>query len=281
MDKFGRSYILDVKLLDGTTLTIKPPFTIEFDIMRRTLSSANNSVIKIYNLSELNRSNLQKNIWNFGALRPILLRAGYGTNLPIIFKGTIQRAFSVRQGVNFITQIEAFDAGFDYVNSKVNKSFPAGVTYSFIIKSLIESFTDVELGFIGDYPSVTTRGSSYVGNIGDILKNLSDGGFFIDNGIANVIHDNESLQGELELIDSANGLLGTPRLEENNLIFDMVFEPRVKLGQKITLKSSTAKNFNGVYKVVSVQHRGTISESICGEVITSIGQFGHQKNPQQ
>jgi hypothetical protein len=50
----------------------------------------------------------------------------------------------------------------------------------------------------------------------------------------------------------------------------MIFEPRFLIGQALALESFTEKNFNGVYKVIGVKHKGVISDSVCGNAITSV-----------
>src|ERR1017187_1050595 len=98
MDKFGRNYILTVETQNNDLLIIQPPFTVEFDITRNTLTSANVCSIRIYNLSQNNRNKIRFNIMDTGDFRSVQLQAGYGTNLPIIFSGNITQAWSVREG---------------------------------------------------------------------------------------------------------------------------------------------------------------------------------------
>jgi hypothetical protein len=84
------------------------------------------------------------------------------------------------------------------------------------------------------------------------------------------LRDNEVVLGSIAEISSASGLLGTPVLQETFLTFDILFEPRLFVGQKVRLNSITAANFNGEYKVVSVKHSGTISEAIGDDARTSV-----------
>jgi hypothetical protein len=271
VDKFGRNYLLRVENEDGQFLTIAPPFTIEFDVNRNILSSANLSSIRIYNLSKHNRASIRKDQYDGGVLRRVILQAGYGTNLPIIFDGDIQRAWSVREGVNFITQIESFDGGYAFLNGLVNQTFPRGTDQRTILLELLGHLPGTQVGTVGDYPGRTTRGSAYSGNTAQIVTELSGGGFFIDNAKANCLNDSECLRGEIQVITSASGLLGTPVREETFLNFDMLFEPRLVIGQELALDSITGDNFNGLYKVIAIKHKGMISESVCGDAITSVG----------
>jgi hypothetical protein len=272
-NKFNRNYLLSVHKIDGSQLDIEPPFTIEFDITRNVLTSANVCSIRIYNLSENNRNQIRKNICNYGDFRTVRLRAGYGENIPIIFVGNITQAWSAREGVNFITSIECFDGGFAFANSLTSKTYPSGTSQANILSDLMKNLPGVSLGAVGSYPGQISRGNAYSGSTVNLLNELSGGGFFVDNGKANCLGNSECLKGDLVLINSDSGLLGTPVLERDILNFDMIFEPRLMVGQKIRLESSTDKNFRNDWKVISLKHRGMISESVCGEVITSVGLY--------
>lgn len=273
MAKFGRNYNLSIEKQNGSTLTVRPPFTVEFDITRNVLTSANVSSIRVYNLNENNRSQVRKNINDYGDLRLIRLEAGYGNNLPIVFEGNITQAWSVREGVNFITQLESFDGGFAFANAVTNTSFPSSTDQQSVIESLVANLASsgVKLGAIGSFPGSLSRGAAYSGSTTSLLRELTGGRFYIDNGKAYALADNECIAGPVTLIDAKSGLLNTPVREQTIINFDMLFEPKLIIGQQVTLRSGTDSNFNGVYKVISLKHRGMISEAVCGDAITSVG----------
>lgn len=276
MDKFGRKYNLAVQLATesaANVLQVALPFTLEFDITRNVFSSANVSSFRLYNLSEANRNKIRHNWDSYDDIRQISLKAGYGDNLPFVFSGQISAAWSVREGVNFITQIESFDGGDAYVNSTTAQQFPSGTAQKAVIDTLVTSLNGfgVKKGAIGDFPGTLPRGNSYTGSTVDTLNQLTRGGFFIDNGTANCLNYDEYIDGGLLVIDSSVGLLNTPVRQQNILTFDMIFEPRFIIGQAVQLRSQTASNFNGNYKIISLHHRGTISESVCGDAITTVG----------
>lgn len=271
MDKYNRNYILLVQKKDGTTLKITRPFTVEFEIHRNSLSSANVASIRIYNLSENNRSQIRKNQYDWGDLRTIVFTAGYGNNLAVAFAGNITQAWSVREGVNMITQIESFDGGYAYVNAVTDDQYPSGTPQSAIIDSLVKTLPGVTPGAIGSYPGDIGRGNSYSGATTDVLGQVTGGGFFIDNQKAHCLNDNECIESSIPLISAKSGLLGTPVLEQTYINFEMLFEPSIKVAQLIQLQSLTADHFNGVHKVLSIVHRGTISEAVCGDAITQVG----------
>lgn len=258
----------------GSTLTVALPFTVEFDIVRNTLSSANVCQIRIYNLSMVHRNQLRFNAENYGEFRGVILQAGYGTNLSTIFQGNVSQAWSQRDGTNFITQIECYDGGFAFVNSTVNMTFPAGTPRAAVIKGVAGTLQNTTTGAIGNIPGTLPRGNSYSGNSANILRELSGGSFFIDGGNVNVLATNEYLAriSGITQVDASSGLLGTPQLEQTTVRFEMVFEPKLQVAQKIRLNSRTEPYFNGDYKTIGVKHRGVISEAVCGSVITT-GEF--------
>lgn len=276
MNKFGRNYELNIQTQRSTTLTVALPFTIEFDITRNVLSSANTSSIRVYNLSQNNRNQVRKNVTDYGDLRLISLRAGYGSNLPIIFSGNISHAWNVRESNNFITQVDSFDGGFAFANGFTQESFPSETPQQTVVETLLNNLDQqgVSFGAVGNIQGVLSRGNSYSGPTTSLLKELSGGGFFIDNQKSYVLSDNEALPARgISVINAQSGLLGTPILEQTILHFDMIFEPRLIIGQVIKLDSLNPVVPNGDYKVVSLKHRGMISDAVCGDAITSVGLF--------
>lgn len=269
--KFGRNYILIVETQVGGTITIQPPFTVEFDITRNILNSANVASIRIYNLSPKNRDLIGFNIFDQGNFKLVQLFAGYGSNLSTIFSGNINQCWSVREGVNFITQIECFDGGYVYNTNTTNISFPAGTTNAQVIQKLLENLAPtIKVGTVASIPGTSSRGKTYTGSTTDILGQLTNGAFFIDNGFANVLGNNQTLMGPIPTIDDSTGLIGTPVRERTILTFDIIFEPRIVPAQYITLNTKTAPVYNGNYKVNSVKHRGMISDAVCGDLITTV-----------
>lgn len=280
MDKYRRNYTLIVQKRDGTFLKVEPPFTLEFDIHRNSFSSANVCQFRIYNLNPNNRSQIRKDQFDYGDLRSIAFSAGYGERLSLAFAGNITQAWSVREGNNMVTQIESFDGGFAYINAITGSSYPEGTPQESIVDSLVQSMKGVGVtpGAIGRYPGQTSRGNAYSGSTTDILNQITGGGFFIDNGKANCLNENECLDGPIPLINSQSGLLGTPTIEQQYINIELLFEPSIHIAQLIQLQTQTVATatkgqveFNGTHKVISLKHRGMISEAVCGTAITSLG----------
>lgn len=277
MTKYGRNYTLTVQKRDGTTLIVKPPFTVEFDIHRNSYSSANTCSLRVYNLAPITRDQIRYDWTDFGDLRKITFAAGYGNNLSLAFVGNLSQAWSTREGQNIITQIECFDAGFAYTNAVANQLFPANTQNETVLEALISSLPGgVTVGAIGpSFGGQITRGMAVTGSTISRLNELTTGtggtpGFFIDNLIGNCLSDSECLGGNVPLISANTGLLGTPLLENRYIHVELLFEPSLRIAQQVELLSQVSNRFNGEHKILAIKHRGMISEAVCGEAVTSL-----------
>lgn len=278
MQKNNRQFSLEVETNDGGVLTILPPFTVDFSITRNTLSSANVATIRVYNLSETNRTRILKDRMEYDNKKRIFFKIGYGRDLSYAMTGDVARCYSSKEGINMVTTIECFDAGYAYINGSLdNVQYPKGTTKQAITEDMIQKLSKygISRGKIGDIEGeLSSRGASLNGSIISNLSEITGNRFFIDNGKAYVLAENEYYVGTLREIDSSVGLLGSPIRENLYVEFTILLEPRLNVGQSIVLNSSTVKTYNNKrYKVVSVRHQGTISESVCGRATTTIGCF--------
>lgn len=277
INKFNRQYQLKLETGDGRVVTISSPLTIEFNIVRNTLASANTASFSVKNLNPATRSNIYKDLYNVEEFRAIQFFAGYddlqeGARLPMLFNGTIKSAYNNRSAgsVEFSTDIECFDgqlSAFDNINLNVKKGTPL----KDILKDVTNSMSDIGSFTVGNgLDQKTYRGTSLMGNPKDYLRNLSGKRFFIDSRGVYILSENEVIDGSIKKIDKTNGILGTPRRQELFVEIDMLFEPRLKPAQLIQLESESAPEHNGDYKVVGFKHSGVISGSEGGSVYTTV-----------
>lgn len=297
MDKFLRVYSLKVEvdsgveelvsLPAGTTnavntanVEITLPYTVKFSVNRTGLGSIQEASFTIYNLSEKTRRAIQKDLFRADLFRAIQFRAGYYTpdtsGMPIIFNGQIKTAYSYRQGTDFVTVIEAFDGGWQSINTYVSATVSPGRRADDLIRFCASQFKKMTAAaLVGAFPTVNKRAEVLMGNAWEIIQRKSGGRAIIDNGQVKVLNPDELIAGDLPIIDSSTGLLGSPKRQDNLLELSMIFEPRFTVWQQVTLNSSTAPDFNGVYKVLNIRHEGIISAAVGGECTTSLGlQYG-------
>jgi len=272
--KFDRNYVLKVQRTDDPALSIeiKRPFTIDFEIQRNYLSSGCNSTITIYNLSESTRAQIRKDQQEYALFKAVSLAAGYGKDLSTLFIGQVDEAASIRNNVDFSTTIQAHDTGQTPQLADVSVSYKAGTSNRSIILDLIDKLKPygIQPGAIGDVQGKITKGAAYSGNAIDILRDLTGGSFFIDAGRANVIFNNEFIEGGEFLINAESGLLGTPVQQGFKTTLNMLLEPKLFIGRRVRVEVESELNFNGSYRVIALKHKAIISDAVNGPAITSL-----------
>jgi hypothetical protein len=280
--KFGRRYVLRVQTIesefeaDSRYVEIKYPITCEFNIVRHNMASSNTANFTLYNINPQTRNQIFKDQYDQTKILSIQFFAGYSewekaAPLPQVFNGTIKRASSIRNGQDFLTEIEAYDGAINMATEVVSATKPAGVSKQEIMETIKEGIKDMASFTIGDkFNEATKRGVAIMGNPNDLMQQYSNNSFYIDSQNGYVLGENEVVEGEIRLINGDNGLLGTPRKYETLVEVEMLFEPRIKPSQLIELQSVTSERFNGVYKVTGITHNGVISDAVGGNCITKL-----------
>lgn len=279
--KFNRNYVLVIKPFDSPTIVITRPLTIDFDISRNDFSQANYAKIRIYNLSQRHRNLIRHDVTDSNAFRPldIALYAGYGDGptYPLIFSGNAQAAYSKREGTNFITTIDGFDGGAAIQNAVTNLNIAAGMSWQSVIESTLSDLSPfgVGIGAVAPFPGIVSRGFGLSGPTVDVIDQLTNSSFFIDSKLANVLPKGYAIgQGPSLVVNSQTGLLNTPSVQQSIIDIELLFEPRLSIGTTIELESITAQAYNGTHQVVGITHRGTISEVVAGDCVTSVRALG-------
>ena len=308
--KFLRTYYIQIQGRDGSIYNIgdssgkSPLLSFEFNINREIFGSSQSGTFKIKNLPPEIRNVIYRDYYNTCPPLPtIVVQAGYaGSPLSTIFNGIMLEGSSYRQegGVDFITEIQAMDytnflAPQAYTTTTLNKALnSAGITQSQVINQLVNDLINKgkdnglnpSIGLISpNYKQIyncntlTLDGWSY-----ELLQTYTGKTSFMDNGRIYCLQNNETFDGDVSLISANTGLLGTPRKFENRLICDLIFEPSIIPGQQVYLDLTTlglgsdnsnnsnlnTRN-NGTYKIISLQHRGSISSSENAKCITTVG----------
>jgi hypothetical protein len=282
--KFGRSFVLQVETEVGASgsssfVEITDPFSLQFSIRRAMMSSTQDATLKLYNLSASTRNLLfkdqntvakdkdGKSKWRF-----VKLWAGYGSFRPLVFNGQLRSAYSQREGVNFVTTIEANDS-LSIGASVSNISFSGPITRKEIVQRLAKDLKGLtEAPIIGDFPSSekTSRGVILSGNTWGLINTYTEGRATIDNGKLKVIFDDQAIVGGLPILNADTGLLSTPKRGQARMEVDMLFEPRLTLGQRIELQSESWPAVNRVYQVCGFTHSGIISPAVNGTCTTNV-----------
>ena len=274
---------------NNAPIIIQNPFTIMFSIDRANMSVAEKATFRIYNLGQSTRNQIYKDEWTSLQSKRMVLKAGYASQptLTTIFDGLIETCHSVRkQGeTNYITEIEADNYASVLLNSTTTQSLSGKVFKSQLINQLVNDIIGagpagyLTTGAIHKYNDILYN-VNVSENSWNRLRNETDNSCFIDNGIIHVLANNEYLQGSLSEINSATGMLGSPKRFEDQVIVEMLFEPSLIIGQKVTLNSSSNQIFNGDYTITGINHYGTISDAVNGKCQTTVKLYSIAKNSQ-
>lgn len=294
--KLGRKYVLSVTPNNSLEpIVIRPPITIEIDVLRNDNVSLKTATVRVFNLSKNHRDALLKDFYDqspklngVNYSRTLTLQAGYASSksLPVIFVGSLFYAFSRREGVNFVTELSC-NCGAPQIPEVFysGSPFKANTSYYAIINSLanlmVQNENGLKVGYISpDFQSISTKTTfSPKDTIWKELQVLTGGGLWLDNNIIYCMNNSNVLPLPITTIDSSMGLLETPLLENNNMILPIIFTPELTPGQQVNVQSRTieanssslGKPFNGIHKIISVHHKGTISDAVCGDLRTEVG----------
>lgn len=292
-DKLNRQYNLTVHLNDqyidalgnpfvkkagndkgymGTPMAeVTNPYTIEFNIDRSTLGSVNTAVFRIYNLGKETRDKFYKDTFESNPYRQIKFSAGYKGNMPLVFQGNILTAISYKTGCDVITEIQATDGGIATTAGFVNMNWGINASQAQVLNDLCMKVPNADIGFISPtYAEKThTRGVVHSGSPWACIQRECNGRAYIDKELIYIMHDMECFDGDILEISSATGMIGSPKRAQFSVEGEMIFEPRIVVGQIVEIKSDINELVNGKYKVTGFTHAGVISDAVGGDCKTS------------
>lgn len=304
--KFFRNYILTIEDSDGALIDIKFPYTCEFRCTKNVYLAENNSNFKIYNLNKQDRQSIYKDMYDAVNIRNIEFRVDYlnitdnyddtATNyniyseenldsvkksMPLIFKGNVRCCKSYRQGVNMITEIDAYDWDVAQQNSNSSFNADAGTSFLDVFKNIFSNLkNDGNVNSLMVSPTYSSqtlqRGRVFHGNSLEILNTLSGNNLFFEDNSLQMLGLNEAFKDYESYyypIDADTGLLESPQRQDTSVVLTTLLEPQLKLGQIVSLTSTVNDFLNGDRKIMGIEHQGTISFSVSGQATTKIWLF--------
>lgn len=241
--------------------------TMKFQVNRSIFAEINGATVEIYNLS---LETYRELFYDYFALkkRTVILEAGYeGQVLSVIFVGDLWRCYTSREGTETITRLECI------VGWKSLRMISEATLENISRNQLLRYAANDMAMDIDIYSGEDTRFSrpvSIEGNSYGVIQKYSDHQAFIDNNKIIVLGTQDAIVGDVPLINDESGLLGVPEHEDAILKVNMIFEPRLLVGQIIEIKSRVAPMFNGQYKIYGIRHEGEISDAEAGKATTTL-----------
>jgi|WetSurMetagenome_2_1015567.scaffolds.fasta_scaffold81388_3 hypothetical protein len=278
-------------------ILVNDPLTVEFNYRKNITGQLNQGSFRIYNLNQETRRQIEfdrfqtQNASSVGEQAtlpnqlylPFSFSEGLAPSaLTLAFEGNIQKAYSTKQGVDIITQIDCVDGMYGVNNSFDKVVVDSPITTTEVLTMLFGSMKNLQKGFVSDLPSVELPFFSFNGRVFDKMRQLANGGgnssltcgdCFIDNGKINILATNEAFIDNGVLVFNADSIIGSPRATGGYIEFDIVLTSELQLAQIIELQTSINSFINGQYKVVGLSGQGTLGDSKVGQNITTVQVF--------
>lgn len=255
------------------SFSIEYPYTLELNTKVGLYNTSAQGAFKFYNIDKTKQKALWKDIWDNSRRIHLELRAGYQDNLKLIFSGYVMKGYTYRNGgdTNFITEIECSASPDMFSQNYSNKTLSAKTPPKNLIQQLLDGIDNFGIGYISKELESLKRDTPFLGNPIELLKNhYSKYNVFIENGLINILADNEHKSDELLVITAESGLLGSPRRSEARTIVDMLFEPNASVGGLVNVLSDSMPELNQTFQTIEVEHKGIISAVESGKLTTTL-----------
>jgi len=237
---------------------------INFKIEKSLVGYPNLGNIKIYNLSESSRNNIEAK-----GLK-LQLYAGYEDNsIPLLFTGDIINVVHLKTGPDWISEIFAADGINILSAATINKTLPAGVDTEQIYNELVGQMQGISKGATEGLKNCLSGKKSLLralqvsGNIKDWLDKISkDCGF--EYSVNDEVIETTPTGFPLSdvppvVINQGSGMIGSPERTEVGINVVNLLLPELKLARTIKVESISEKiNVGNLFfrKIPPIRNKG-------------------------
>ena len=213
---YNRTASITIGLEGGTGREIKS-LRMAFSIEKGATKSPNTCTAKIWNLSTETRS-LVEVIGNV-----LILKAGYVEDVGAvtIFTGNVSRSLTIREGPDWITELELEDGLFEFRDTKVSISFSPGATVLQVLNDVSSRFTLPVRAFpAGINNRQYVNGFAFVGRVRDSMDKVcefADLEWSIQNRAVQVIKKGGIYQQQALVLSSDTGMIESPQHESKTM----------------------------------------------------------------
>lgn len=198
--------------LGDTTGDSGMPLHISFSAEKGDKESNNTATVKLWNLGPASIAEIKKH-------NSVLeLRAGYGTNLPLIFAGNINKASTEQENANMVTTMDVVDGLVAIRDTYTTISFTGKTTGIKIIESVANSmgisYLVSEDAKVILEQKVFAQGYSSVGAAKTVLQKICNTcglSWSIQNGVLQIVVTGKTITKRAYVLSAETGLLGIPK----------------------------------------------------------------------
>jgi hypothetical protein len=233
---------------------------IAFSIEKGSTKSPNKCNVKVWNTAPETRSLIEV-IGNV-----VVLKAGYSEDIgaATIFSGNITRALTVKEGPDWVTELELEDGFLEFRDTKVSLAFAPGATAMQVV-------TDISKRFglpVRPLPVDTTNktypaGFAFVGRVRDAMDKVCDNAgweWSIQNREIQILKKGGIFKQRAYVLSSDSGLIGSPTSESKTMTEKAAAKDGIT-SKQAGVRRSTKRDKDGTvqqvlqvlgYKVVSL-----------------------------
>lgn len=181
---------------------------ISFAIQKADTESQNTAKITLWNLSPAHLAVLNEKDC------VVVLKAGYGSRLPLLFTGAVSFVQTSVDGADRMTEIEAIDGRIELRDSYISVGYADMINTKKIIEDIA---TEMGLTLVFSYNAAFVdlpKGFSFVGQAKNALDKVcaaSGLAWSVQNGILQIKKQKDTLTQEVFLLNPESGLINIPK----------------------------------------------------------------------
>jgi hypothetical protein len=273
--RFLRSYEIIVRTSEKEAFRIKQGdengsfkegLRVSFNSTKSIYSGLNNCTLRIFNLEPKKRESIVKYEEESNLYFQVQIRAGYVNDINLLFLGNVLNAYSFKDNVDYVTEINCFEGLFDFQNAYVSSTVK-GDDKEFL-KEAIKACKESELGGYTPTGTESVRGKTMIGRAYDVIhkhaieKNKL---FFVDKNKIFLLNFNEVVSTDAIKLTSDN-ILTTPTRKNLMVNVTVLMNPSIELGGLVQLESSF-KQLNGFYRVETIRTNFDSDTGSCDQTL--------------
>lgn len=236
---------------------------VAFECEKSLKSEPNTCSLKIWNLSESQRSQLEelRPKVKKGQLAtkgiPTKIEAGYDGALSQIWLGDLRTCDSTREGPDWVTSLESGDADKAFANARMHVSYGPKTPVDTALRAMVRALgigegnvskvvAQLKVGSAKLFPHGYTASGSVARQLTDFARS-ADLEWSIQDGTLQFLDRGKALATEAIELSPDTGLVGSPTVDNDGIAtIKMLMHPDVRPGTLIVLKSSRIK---GNYRI--------------------------------
>lgn len=253
MKNWDRQYRLSAGQAGSTGFEVgggSRPLHISFSCERADTDSSNTAKVSLWNLSPEHIAEINKDDC------VVVLRAGYGSVMPLIFTGIVTFAKTKQDKSDAVTEIELVDNRVEVRDTYVSVSYSGTVN----CKTLIQDTADqmgltASFSYNAEFKDIP-NGYSYVGPAATVLTKACETSglvWSINNGVLQIKKPNDTMSREVYVLSAETGLIGIP---ERVQVSDTEGTEKSQYGWDIEFLMNAAINIDDYVYLDSIYVKG-------------------------